>query len=100
MISKSEHQKLHATGRKEPKEITKIRSIRNSVTKTNTGIYRVRQRIVNNKVYWEYRYVKNGKRKSICATSLDALKTRIIENGLDWIVLDEEKASKMWSDRE
>lgn len=63
--------------------------------KTQSGVLLVsKNRDKSNKrgYVWRYTMYNNGKRKTINATTFLKLKEKILARGLDWIVLDEEKA--------
>lgn len=71
--------------------------IKRSKKLNKTGFFRVY--IATNKSCkqgWDYcyNYTENGKRKEIHSVSIIKLKQRVLDKGLDWIVLDEEKAKK------
>lgn len=64
-----------------------------------TGFYRVIKR--NSTRYkqgylWAYVYYEDGKKRQTFITSLDLLKLKqkVIKKGLEWLVIDEEKAKK------
>lgn len=108
-MSREEHQILHNTGRTCSDEtIQKMRDgqlgithdmetkIQMSDNKTTTGLFRVSKQIDSRyaKGYgWKYQYYnENGKRQSLMSTTLPALKEKVLSKGLEWIILDEEKA--------
>lgn len=68
-----------------------------SKTRTATGYYRVskdKKHDVNQGFVWKYQYYIDGKRKSIVSVNLKDLKDKVVSKGLDWIVLDEDKAKE------
>lgn len=42
-----------------------------------------------------YNYTENGKRKEINSIDIHKLKQKVLDKGLDWIILDNEKASEI-----
>ena len=108
-MSREEHQRLHNTGRTWSDEtIQKMREgqlgithdletkIQMSDNKTTTGFFRVSKQIDSRyaKGYaWKYQYYdENGKRQLLMSTTILALKEKVLSKGLEWTVLDEEKA--------
>jgi hypothetical protein len=68
---------------------------RMSKMKSNTGYFRVsknKKHDVNQGFVWKYQYYVDGKRKSIVSVNLKDLRDKVVSKGLDWIVLDEDKA--------
>lgn len=70
-----------------------------SQASNTTGFYRVIKRI--NKKYkqgflWTYVYYEEGKKRQTFISSVDLLKLKqkVIKKGLEWVVIDEEKAKK------
>ena len=66
-----------------------------SNSRTSTGIYRVmKQNYPNSKQGFSWRYVcyNNGKFKTIESVDVNKLKEKVLAKGLEWIILDEEKA--------
>ena len=68
---------------------------------TNTGVYHVSKRKENNKhgfrfVYWFYD--NNMHENRLSSTSIDLLKDKMIKNGHDFIVLDNNKYQKVLQD--
>lgn len=79
------------------------KSLKENVGKdtTNTGVYHVSKTKVNNKygftfIYWYYD--DNMHRKTLVSTSIDVLKERMIQNGHDFIILDDKKYQKALQD--
>ena len=59
------------------------------------GFYRVTQikrPKYTNGFIWVYQYSQDNKRKKYYSTTLKGLKRKVIENGLEWGIVDEEKA--------
>ena len=110
-IYRSEHQSLHAKGRKhstETKEkISKIKKgikrSKESINKqaytyskkyTSTGFFRVSKSIkndVNKGFVWTYSY-PNG--AQIVSVDLNELEVKVKEKGLEWLIINESKAQK------
>ena len=67
-----------------------------SEAKNTSGYYRVYK--INDKnckqgFRWKYQYYnENGKKKSISSVSIEKLEEKVLEKGLEWFVVDEEKA--------
>ena len=81
-MSKSQMGKLHS---KEIKQ--KI-----SKSHTSTGIYHVHihnDNSLKQGFYYEYWFMENGKKKSLCSVDLGKLKQRVLSKGLEWIEFDE-----------
>lgn len=118
-IPESEHLSFHKSKEKHPywgksrsKEIKeKIRKTmtgmkntdkhnkRISKARNSTGFFRVVK--INSKGYkrgfiWSYLYYKEGNKRqtSISSVNLLKLKEKVIKNGLEWLIIDEEKAKK------
>lgn len=76
---------------------------RNIETKTNisnsrssTGIFRVcgtKKKGVKG-IFWIYGYYEDGKQKTVSSTSIHKLKDKVLAKGLEWEVIDLEKAKK------
>ena len=63
-----------------------------------TGIFRVFiKKNKSCKQGWNYcyNYTENGKRKEINSIDIHKLKQKVLDKGLDWIILDNEKASEI-----
>lgn len=118
MLKAREHLSLHTKGKNNPmygkhdercpmygkfgkdhpayyNTVSKERMLEYSKSKNRTGFFRVYKQ--KNKCYvqgfsWVYRYFENHKRISIYAVQLEDLKEKVIARGLDWIVIDEDKA--------
>lgn len=66
--------------------------LRLSKLRNKTGYYRVtkeRKDDVKQGFIWRYSYREDGKQKKFTSVSLDKLKKKVIDNGLDWYCLDE-----------
>lgn len=62
-----------------------------------TGFYKVTKRKDNSckqGFIWCYRYGVNSQRKYILSTDLNKLKKKVLEQGLKWQIIDEEKAKQ------
>lgn len=70
--------------------------IRMTNGKNTSGYFRVSILKTNkNKPYYRYRYYdENGKRIYIHKESLESLKEEVLKRGLEWIIVDEEKAKR------
>lgn len=68
------------------------------VSRNTTGFFRVSK--TKNKAYkkgfiWRYRYLnEHHKEKALTATSLDALKQKVLERNLEWNIINEKSAKK------
>ena len=65
--------------------------------KTNSGVLLVsknKHKSYKSGYIWRYTMYLNGKRKTINASTFLKLKEKVLAKGLDWIVLDEEKAKE------
>jgi len=70
-------------------------SLNQSKARNTSGFYRVRIQKVKTSttgVNCKYSYHVNGVRKTISAKTIDELEVKVKSKGLDWIVLDNEKA--------
>ena len=68
----------------------------NSKTRNVYGFYRVTHKkdsTCKQGFLWVYQYYQDDKRKKYYSTTLNGLKQKVMENGLEWVILDEEKAS-------
>ena len=66
-----------------------------SKNKTKTGVlglYKMKNNRFRQGFCWHYRYYENNQRKSLTSVDLDKLKKKVKDKGLEWIVIDEEKA--------
>lgn len=78
----------------EEKELT---SIRQSQTKTSTGFYRISLHKCSGCLKgfrWIYNYKASKKQKEISRVNLSKLKEAVLQKGLKWQVVDEEKAKQ------
>ena len=101
-MTKSEHMYLHQSGENHRlfgKKHSKKTVINMSKAKNTTGIFRVYKSLTNN-VYQGFRwnYVcpagEDGKRKVISSIDIQKLEKKVKAKGLEWIILDEEKAKE------
>ena len=88
-----EHSFLHNKGKKH----SSINKQRMSKSKNTSGLFRVCKR--NKKeckqgFQWIYQYYEGGKRREIGSVNLNILKKKVLEKGLEWVILDEEKAKE------
>lgn len=77
------------------KKIPHERKLKYSEYSNNTGFFRVAKfpcEKCKNGFTWLYRWYENGKNKSIYSVDLMALKKKVLNKGLDWIIVDKEKA--------
>ena len=67
--------------------------------RTNTtGIFRVskhNKKDVTQGFAWVYQYYENGKRKHFSSVDIHKLEKKVKSNGLEWVILDEEKANEI-----
>ena len=80
-------------------EIKKKIEMSVSKSNTSTGLYRVsksKRKDTKQGYLWEYTAYVDGKRKKYASTNLNKLYEKIIANGLDWIIVDEDKAKKSY----
>ena len=76
---------------------SKERKLKIAKTKTTTGFYRVSLESCKKCKFgfiYRYEYNQNGKKKYIRSTDIKKLKKKIIQKGMEWIVLDENLANK------
>ena len=99
-LSKSEHQSYHMIGEKNPnynKNYELNEKLNLSKTTGSSGIYRVSKTKAQGYKLgfkWLYQYVdENGKTIQISSIDINKLKEKVLSKGLDWIIVDEEKAS-------
>ena len=72
--------------------------IARSKSNTSTGIFRViikQNKSCKKGWSYAYGYVENGKRKYLNSVDIYKLKEKVLSKGLEWIILDEEKAAKI-----
>ena len=78
-------------------EVVRKNSISNSKTHNTTGFYRV-QKVTDKSLAqgysYQYKCYEDGKRFRVQNKSIAQLKKRVLSLGLDWFVIDEEKAEK------
>lgn len=108
LMDRPTHIKLHHTNAKRSREtsinISNARKnipcspehkLKNSTTLNTTGFFRVTIGMCNsckNGFIWEYQHCIGGKQKKIRATDLIRLKQKVLNNGLDWFVVNENNA--------
>lgn len=92
LLSRSEHTKLHKKGKPQTQE-----HINNKI-KNKTGIdklYIQHKRLPIKEIVFAYRFKSsNGNYKTITSLNLEKLYNKITSRGLDWIILDYDKAVK------
>ena len=69
-----------------------------SVYNNNTGFFRVRYKkckTCKQGFRWIYTYWENGKQLEISSVNLNKLKSKIFEKGLEWMIIDENKAKQL-----
>lgn len=62
-----------------------------------TGFYRVSQEFDSSfkkGFRWTYSYYQNSKGKKLSSVNLETLKNKVLEQGLEWYILDKQKAKK------
>ena len=97
-ISINEHSRMHKLGENNPNYggMSEKNKIALSNSKTNTGFFRVCKRSKKDSVQgftWLYQYYdENGTRKHLSSVNLKTLEEKVKSKGLEWIILDEEKA--------
>ena len=94
-MTKSEHISHHRSGKPMANPTKQKISKTISGLRNTSGCYRVCKQIskeMNQGYFWKYRYISEGKRKSLGSADLNKLKKKVIDNGLEWKVLDEEMA--------
>ena len=97
-ISINEHSRMHKLGWNNPNYggMSEKNKIALSNSKTNTGFFRVCKRSKKDSVQgftWLYQYYdENGIRKHLSSVNLKTLEEKVKSKGLEWIILDEEKA--------
>ena len=106
LMKSTEHKKLHMNGENHPLYgIPLSNDMKKKISKkTNTtGIHNVSKNKDKRHAQgfkWAYQYYINGKRKSIFSVDLCKLKQKVLSKGLDWTILDEEKAKKSFMENE
>lgn len=73
-----------------------------SKSHNNTGFFRVikcKNRSYTQGFHWAYHYYDNGKRKLIKSADIHKLKNKVEAKGLEWIILDKEKAKRVVGER-
>ena len=63
--------------------------------KTRTGVlyvFKAKSKSCDKGYIWRYTYKEQGKRKSINSVTFKRLREKVLAKGLDWIILDEQKA--------
>ena len=119
LLSESEHHRHHQKGKKFSKEHCKrigdaqrgekhhyygkelpddLRK-KMSKTKTSSGFFRVFKKDTNQfkqGYCWIYSYYKEGEKKQTQISSIDLLKLKqkVLSKGLEWFIIDEEKAKR------
>ena len=93
-IPRADHALIHRVGQKHTeKNILKMMKLQNK-----TGFYRVgkyNQRKLKQGFDWKYQYInENGKSRVISSINLVTLKEKVLEKGLEWEIIDLEKAKK------
>ena len=64
---------------------------------TKTGIFRLSKENhaeTRNGIVWRYKWRKNGKQHRFTSVRLMKLKQKVLENGLEWIIMDKTKYRK------
>ncbi len=83
-MTKSEHSSLHNSKR----DVVLETKVNLSKSKNTSGYFRVswiKDNRLNRKGYWRYRcYLGDNKSKSLYADSIDELKQKVLEKGLEW----------------
>lgn len=94
----NEHRSHHMVGENNPNYggMSYKTKIELSKSKTTTGFFRVsknKKHDVNQGFEWLYQYHdENGKRKRVGSINLKKLEEKVKSKGLDWFIIDEEKA--------
>ena len=97
LIMPSKHLKMHFSGI--PKNMEE--KINKSKSTTSSGIFNVlknKNNISKNGFNYQYQYSVEGKRKRISSEDLFKLKERVLNKGLEWIVVNEEKAHDFYQE--
>lgn len=90
LISASEHIKLHMSKENNPnysKERKLNHKIAMSKSRNSTGFFRVSKQYSDKfkqGFRYRYRYLENGKEKSISSVSIDKLKEKVLSKNLEW----------------
>lgn len=73
-----------------------------SKKRNNTGFFRVKKAKNSSKMgfgfTWQYHYYKNGKKVRISNINLSLLEEKIRNMGLEWIIIDENKAKQSYTE--
>ena len=96
-MTDAEHTKHHSTNRTIPEATRKKISESIGTLRNASGCFRVSKQVnkeVNQGYFWKYRYMENGKRKSLSSVDLNKLKEKVLDNGLEWKVLNDELAEQ------
>lgn len=97
-LSISEHARHHQLGENNNNYggMSEKNKIALSNSKTNTGLFRVSKKPKKDSIQgftWLYQYYdENGTRRNLSSVNLKTLEEKVKSKGLEWIVLDEEKA--------
>ena len=85
----------HMYGKHRSETVKKRISHANSEKNSTTGLYRVYKHKIKNHEQgfnWRYNYCdENGKRRSLNSLDLDKLKEKVLDKGLEWKIVNEEK---------
>ena len=68
-----------------------------SLKTTTTGIFHLTKRdcpSCDQGFIWGYKWIENGKKKTMSSVSLTKLKEKVLRKGLPWKIIDEELAKK------
>ena len=94
-----EHTSLHKTGENHHqygKPVTHMTKLNQSKKTSETGYFRVNKRkdlTCTQGFIWVYHYIgEDGKTKYILRVNLKDLKEKVLSEGLEWEIVDEEKA--------
>ena len=85
-MTRAEHVAIHKKG---------VNSTKSSKTKTSTGYYRVYKqpdKLCKQGFIYSYRYPVDGKIRALSSVDIHKLEEKVKSKGLDWFVLDEQKA--------
>jgi len=69
-----------------------------SETQNSSGYFRVSKKKNSHYkqgFFWKYQYYENGKRKNISSVDIEKLKQKVLDKGLEWYIIDEEKAKRI-----
>lgn len=77
-------------------EFKKVSALDKAKENTTTGIYMLskqKNEEVYQGFYWRYTYYdENGKKKNISSVNLNNIRNKVISNGLEWLIIDQELA--------